>query len=107
MTLFLWAKIAETNVSEVWSTANATKNEVLIGECATLVTRNWEMFKTSRLFLVTTEVKGMMSLLRCPRMSQESATSKMKALLMWGNASSDDEVQIAGTIAFRDMVSLL
>ncbi|VDL31445.1 unnamed protein product [Hymenolepis diminuta] len=99
--------IAETNASEVWSAANATKNEVLIGVCAPLVAMNWEMFRTSQLFYVTTEVKGMMNLLGCPWMSQESAPSKVKALLMWRNASTDDEERTARTTAFRDMVSLL
>ncbi|VUZ48083.1 unnamed protein product, partial [Hymenolepis diminuta] len=99
--------IAETNVGEVWSAANATKNEDLIGVCAPLVARNWNIFRTSRLFYMNTEIKGMMSLLECPWMSQESATSKMKALLLWRNASRDDEVRTARTTAFRDMVSLL
>ncbi|VDL57752.1 unnamed protein product [Hymenolepis diminuta] len=72
-----------------------------------MVASKWDMFMTSRLYLVTTEIKGMMSLLGCPRMSQESATSKVKALVMWKNASTDDEVRTSGTIAFRDMVSLL
>ncbi|VUZ48079.1 unnamed protein product, partial [Hymenolepis diminuta] len=106
-TNFLCARIEETNVSEIWSAANTTKNEVLIGACAPLVAMNWEMFRTSRLFHVTTEVKGMMVLLECPRMSQKSAKSKVKALLDWRNASRDDEVQTARTTAFRDMVSLL
>ncbi|VUZ56207.1 unnamed protein product, partial [Hymenolepis diminuta] len=53
-TKFLCAKIVETNVSEVWSVANATKNEVLIEVCAPLVLMNWEMFRTSRLFHVIT-----------------------------------------------------
>ncbi|VUZ38826.1 unnamed protein product, partial [Hymenolepis diminuta] len=104
---FLCARIAETNVSEVWSAANATKNEVLIGVCAPLVAMNWEMSRTSRLFYVTTEVKGMMNLLGCPRMSQKSAAWKVKSLLEWRNASRDDEVRTARTTAFRDMVSLL
>ncbi|VUZ56648.1 unnamed protein product, partial [Hymenolepis diminuta] len=39
-TQFLCARIEETNMSEVWSTANATKNEVLIGVCAPLVAMN-------------------------------------------------------------------
>ncbi|VUZ38834.1 unnamed protein product, partial [Hymenolepis diminuta] len=65
------------------------------------------MFRTSRLFHVITEVKGMMILFECPRMSQKSAKSKVKALLDWRNASRDDEVQTARTIAFRDIVSLL
>ncbi|VUZ44876.1 unnamed protein product, partial [Hymenolepis diminuta] len=68
---------------------------------------NWEIFRTSQLFYVTTVVKGMMSLLRCPRMAQESATWKVKALLEWRNASRDDEVRTARTTAFRDMISLL
>ncbi|VUZ44088.1 unnamed protein product, partial [Hymenolepis diminuta] len=38
-TRFLFAMIEETNVSEVWSAANSTKNEVLIGVCAPLVAR--------------------------------------------------------------------
>ncbi|VUZ38581.1 unnamed protein product, partial [Hymenolepis diminuta] len=86
-TKFLCARIEETNVSEVWSAANATKNEILTGMCAPLVAMKWEMFRTSRLFYVTTQIKGMMSLLGCPRMSQESTTSKLKALLEWRNAS--------------------
>ncbi|VUZ44099.1 unnamed protein product, partial [Hymenolepis diminuta] len=106
-TKFLCAKIEETNVSEVWSAANATNNEVLIGACAPLVTMNWEIFRASRFFHVTTEIKGMMSLLDCPRMAQESVTSKVKALLEWRNASRDDEVRTARTTAFKDMVSLL
>ncbi|VUZ38838.1 unnamed protein product, partial [Hymenolepis diminuta] len=48
-TNFLCARIEETNVSEIWSAANTTKNEVLIGACAPLVAMNWEMFRTSRL----------------------------------------------------------
>ncbi|VUZ40681.1 unnamed protein product, partial [Hymenolepis diminuta] len=106
-TKFLCARIEETNACEVWLAANATKNEVLIGVCAPLVATNWEMFRTSRLFHVNTEIKGIMSLLGCPRMAQESATSKVKALLEWRNASRDDEVRTARTTAFRDMVSLL
>ncbi|VUZ56204.1 unnamed protein product [Hymenolepis diminuta] len=106
-TKFLCARIEETNVSEIWSAANATKNEVLIEVCAPLVAMNWEVFRTSRLFYVTTEIKGMMSLLGCPQMSQESTTSKLKALLEWRNASRDDEVRTARTTAFRDMASLL
>ncbi|VDL63437.1 unnamed protein product [Hymenolepis diminuta] len=39
-------------------------------------------------------------------MAQESATSKVKALLEWGNASRDDLARIARTSAFRDMISL-
>ncbi|VUZ56645.1 unnamed protein product, partial [Hymenolepis diminuta] len=53
-TKLLCARIEETNVSEVWLAANATKNEVLIGVYAPLVTMNWEMFATSRLFHVNT-----------------------------------------------------
>ncbi|VDL64034.1 unnamed protein product [Hymenolepis diminuta] len=106
-TKFLCARIEETNVSEVWSAANATKNEVLTGVCAPLVAMNWEMFRTSRLFHVNTEVEGMMSLLGCLRMAKVSVTSKVKALLEWRNASRDDEVRTARTTAFRDMVSLL
>ncbi|VUZ40677.1 unnamed protein product, partial [Hymenolepis diminuta] len=106
-TKFLCGRIEETNVSEVWSVANATKNEVLIGVCAPLVAMNWEMFRTSQIFHMNTEIKGMMSLLGCPRMAQESATSKVKALLEWRNASrDDDELRTARTTAFRDMVSL-
>ncbi|VDL58385.1 unnamed protein product, partial [Hymenolepis diminuta] len=101
-----YLRIEETNVSEVRSAANSKKNEVLIGMCASLVAMNWEMFRTSRLFHVTKEIKGMMSLLGCPQMAQESATSKVKALLMWRNASRDDEVRTACTTAFRDMVTL-
>ncbi|VUZ44514.1 unnamed protein product [Hymenolepis diminuta] len=67
---------------------------------------NWEMFRTSRLFHVTTEIKGMMSLLGCPRMAQESAILKVKALLTWRSASTDDEVRTTRTTAFRGMVSL-
>ncbi|VUZ38804.1 unnamed protein product [Hymenolepis diminuta] len=63
------------------------------------------MFRTSRLSHVTTEIKGMMSLLGCPRMAQESATSKVEALLTWRSASTDDEVRATRTTAFRDMVS--
>ncbi|VUZ40682.1 unnamed protein product, partial [Hymenolepis diminuta] len=106
-TMFLCARIEETNMSEVWSAANATKNEVLIGVCAPLVAMNWEMFRTSRLFHMNTEIKGMMSLLGCLRMAQESVTSNVKALLEWRNASRDDKVRSARTTAFRDMVSLL
>ncbi|VUZ56188.1 unnamed protein product, partial [Hymenolepis diminuta] len=103
---FLCATIEETNVSEVWSAANATKNDVLIGVCAHLVSMNWEMFRTSRLFHVTTEIKDMMSLLGCPRMAWESSKSKVNALIEWRNASSVDEVRTAHTTAFRDMVPL-
>ncbi|VUZ48093.1 unnamed protein product [Hymenolepis diminuta] len=39
---FLCARIEETNVSEVWSAANATKNEFLVEVCAPLVAVNWE-----------------------------------------------------------------
>ncbi|VUZ56192.1 unnamed protein product, partial [Hymenolepis diminuta] len=67
---------------------------------------NWEMFRTSRLFSVTTEIKGMMSLLGCPRMAQESTVTKVKALIEWRNASRDDEECTTRTTAFRDMVSL-
>ncbi|VUZ48107.1 unnamed protein product, partial [Hymenolepis diminuta] len=56
-TEFLCARIEETNVSEVWSAAKATKNEVLIGVCAPLVAMNWEMFRTPRPFYVTTDTK--------------------------------------------------
>ncbi|VDL58174.1 unnamed protein product [Hymenolepis diminuta] len=78
--------IEETNVSEVWSATNTTKNEVLIGVCAPLVAMNLKMFRTSRLFHVTTEIKGMMNLLGCPRMAQASTTSKVEAPLEWRNA---------------------
>ncbi|VUZ52652.1 unnamed protein product [Hymenolepis diminuta] len=61
------------------------------------------MFRRSRLFHVTTEIKGMISFLRCPRM----ATSKAEALLEWRNASRDEEVRATRTTAFRNMVSLL
>ncbi|VUZ44106.1 unnamed protein product, partial [Hymenolepis diminuta] len=44
-TKFLCARIEETKASEVWSPANATKNEILIGGCAPLVEMNWEMFR--------------------------------------------------------------
>ncbi|VUZ56210.1 unnamed protein product, partial [Hymenolepis diminuta] len=54
-TKFLCARIEETNVSEVWSVANATENEVLIGVCAPLVAMNWNMFRTSRHFHMNTE----------------------------------------------------
>ncbi|VDL57290.1 unnamed protein product [Hymenolepis diminuta] len=67
---------------------------------------NWEIFGTSRLLLVNTEIEGMMCLLRCPRMAQESATSIVKALLEWRNASRDNLARTASTTAFRDMVSL-
>ncbi|VUZ48091.1 unnamed protein product, partial [Hymenolepis diminuta] len=60
-TKFLCARIQETNVIEVWSAANATENEVLIGVCAPLVAMNWEMSRTSTIFYVATEVKGMTS----------------------------------------------
>ncbi|VUZ48080.1 unnamed protein product [Hymenolepis diminuta] len=106
-TKFLCVRIEETNVSEVWSAANATKNEDLIGVCAPLVAMNWEMFRISRLFHATTEIKGIMFLLGCPRMSQKSAKLIVKALIEWRNASRDDEVRTARTTAFRDMVSLL
>ncbi|VUZ38788.1 unnamed protein product, partial [Hymenolepis diminuta] len=99
--------IEETNVSEVWSAANATKNEVLIGVCAPLVAMNWEMFAPSRLFHVNTEIEGMMSLLGCTRMAEESGASIIKALLEWRNASRDDKTRTARTTAFRDMVSVL
>ncbi|VUZ40683.1 unnamed protein product, partial [Hymenolepis diminuta] len=46
-TKFLCARIEETRVSEVWSAANATANEILIGVFAPLVAMNWEMFRTS------------------------------------------------------------
>ncbi|VDL63201.1 unnamed protein product [Hymenolepis diminuta] len=45
-----YCRIEKTNVSEVWSSANATKNEVLIWVRAPLVVMNWEMWRTSRLF---------------------------------------------------------
>ncbi|VUZ44880.1 unnamed protein product, partial [Hymenolepis diminuta] len=60
-TNFLCDRIKEMNVREIWLAANATKNEVLIGVCAPLVAMNWEMFRTSRLFYVNTEIEGMMS----------------------------------------------
>ncbi|VUZ57306.1 unnamed protein product, partial [Hymenolepis diminuta] len=106
-TNFLCARIEETNVSEVWSAANATKNEVLIGVCAPLVAMKWEMFATSRLFHENTEVEGMMSLLGCPRMARKSGASIVKALLEWRNASRDDKTRTARTTAFTDMVPLL
>ncbi|VUZ44879.1 unnamed protein product [Hymenolepis diminuta] len=106
-TKFLCGRIEEINVSEVWSAANATKNEVLIVVCAPLVAKNWEMFRTSRLFHMNTEIKDMMSLLGCPRMARESVKSKVTALLEWRNALRDDEVRTARNIAFRDIVSLL
>ncbi|VDL63352.1 unnamed protein product [Hymenolepis diminuta] len=93
----------ETNVSEAWSAVNATK----IGVCAPLVAMNWQIFRTSRLFYVTTEVKGMMSLLGCPRMAYESAIPKVKALSEWRNASRNADVRTARTTAFRDMISIL
>ncbi|VDL63079.1 unnamed protein product [Hymenolepis diminuta] len=93
----------ETEVSEVWSAANATKNKDLIGMCSILVRMKWEMFRTSRIFHVNAEIRGMMSILGYPRMAQESATSEVKALLAWRNASRDDEVRTARTTAFKDM----
>ncbi|VUZ44513.1 unnamed protein product [Hymenolepis diminuta] len=52
---------------------------------------NWEMFRTSRLFHVTTEIKGLMNHFVCPRMARQSATSNVKTLLEWRYASRDDE----------------
>ncbi|VDL63640.1 unnamed protein product [Hymenolepis diminuta] len=104
---FLCAWIDEKNVSEVWSAANVTKNEDLIGLCTPLVARNWKNFRTFRHFHVATEIKGMMNLLGCPQMARESAKSKVEALIRWRNASRDDEERTARTNAFRDMVSLL
>ncbi|VUZ38651.1 unnamed protein product, partial [Hymenolepis diminuta] len=101
-TQFLCARIEETNVSEVWSAANTTANEVLIGVCAPLVAVNWKMFRTSKIFYVTTGIKGMMSLLGCLRMANVSVTSKVKALLEWRNASRDNLTRTARTTAFRD-----
>ncbi|VUZ38653.1 unnamed protein product [Hymenolepis diminuta] len=40
-TKFSCARIEEINVSEVWSAANATNNEILIGVCVPLVAMNW------------------------------------------------------------------
>ncbi|VUZ40734.1 unnamed protein product, partial [Hymenolepis diminuta] len=105
-TKFLCARIEETNVNDVWSVANATKNEFLIEVCSPLVAMNWEMFRTSRFFHMNTEIEGMMSLLGCPRMARESTITKLKALIEWRNASRDDEEYTARTTAFRDMVSL-
>ncbi|VUZ56230.1 unnamed protein product, partial [Hymenolepis diminuta] len=65
------------------------------------------MFRTSRLFHVTTEIKGMMSLLGCPRMAQAPATSKLETPIELRNALRDDEVRATRTTAFGDMVSLL
>ncbi|VUZ42152.1 unnamed protein product, partial [Hymenolepis diminuta] len=43
------AMIEETNVSEVWSSANATKNEFLFGVYVHLVALNWDyIFLTNR-----------------------------------------------------------
>uniref|UniRef100_A0A0R3SJC5 F-box/kelch-repeat protein n=1 Tax=Hymenolepis diminuta TaxID=6216 RepID=A0A0R3SJC5_HYMDI len=70
----------ETEVSEFWSAASATKNEDLIIVCSILVTMKWEMLKTSGVFHVNAEIKGMMSLLGCPRMTQKSETPKVEAL---------------------------
>ncbi|VUZ38814.1 unnamed protein product, partial [Hymenolepis diminuta] len=81
-------------------------NEVLIGAFAHLEAMNWEMFRISRLFHLTTDIKGMMSLLGCPRMFQKSAKLKVKALLEWRNASRDDKERTPRTTAFRDMISL-
>ncbi|VUZ41085.1 unnamed protein product, partial [Hymenolepis diminuta] len=106
-TKFLCARIEETNVSEVWSVANATKNELLIEVCAPLVSMNWKMFRTSRQFHRNTEMKGMMSLLGCPRMARESAKSKVEALIEWRNSARNDAEYIGRTTAFKDMVSLL
>ncbi|VUZ56197.1 unnamed protein product [Hymenolepis diminuta] len=47
-----------------------------------------------------------MSLLGCPRIAQVSATSKVKALLVWRNVSRDDLARTARTTASGDMVSL-
>ncbi|VDL58103.1 unnamed protein product [Hymenolepis diminuta] len=42
-------RIEETNVSEVWSSANATKNEFLFGVYVHLVALNWDyIFLTNR-----------------------------------------------------------
>ncbi|VUZ38776.1 unnamed protein product, partial [Hymenolepis diminuta] len=106
-TKFLCERIEETNVSEVWSAANATKNEVLIAMCAPLVAMNWEMFATSRLFHVNTEIEGMMSLLRCPEMTKQSDVSTVVALLNWRNASSDGTTHTDRTNAFTYMLPLL
>ncbi|VDL57349.1 unnamed protein product [Hymenolepis diminuta] len=95
----------ETEVSEDWSAANATKDEDLIGVCVPLVGMNWKMLRTSRLFYVTTEIKGMMSLLGCPRIAQMSAASKVKALLAWRSPSRDDEAQTARIATFKDVPS--
>ncbi|VDL61075.1 unnamed protein product [Hymenolepis diminuta] len=65
------------------------------------------MFRISGVFYVTTEIKGMMGLLGCPRMARESATLKVEALLTWRSASRDDEEYTTRTATFRDMVSLL
>ncbi|VDL63078.1 unnamed protein product [Hymenolepis diminuta] len=57
-TKFLRARTEVTNVTEVWSAANATKKELLIGMDAFLIPVNWDMLRTSRLFHVTTEIKA-------------------------------------------------
>ncbi|VUZ40643.1 unnamed protein product, partial [Hymenolepis diminuta] len=106
-TKFLCDRIEKINVGEVWSAANATKNEVLIGVCAPLVAMKWEMFATSRLFHENTEIEGMMSLLCCPEMAQESDVSRVMALLEWRDASRDEKTHTARTNAFTDMVPLL
>ncbi|VDL52293.1 unnamed protein product [Hymenolepis diminuta] len=86
------SKRTETEVSEDWSAANPTKNEDLIGVYSILVTMKWEMLKTSRIFHVNAEIKDVMSLLDCPRMTQKSPTPKVECYLAEGSKSATEQL---------------
>ncbi|VUZ51983.1 unnamed protein product [Hymenolepis diminuta] len=49
--------------------------------CSYPVVMNWRMFRTSRMFHMNVEAKGIMSLLGCSRMAQDSRTKTCQACL--------------------------
>ncbi|VUZ51982.1 unnamed protein product [Hymenolepis diminuta] len=73
--------------------------------CSYPVVMNWRMFRTSRMFHMNVEAKGIMSLLGCSRMAQDSRISKGEALLSFRKAPRDDEAHTYCTTAFRVVIS--
>ncbi|KAM3172215.1 hypothetical protein ACTXT7_015010 [Hymenolepis weldensis] len=115
---FLRTRVSNKNIIEIWSVANATRNEELIEICIPVIRANFQDLATNSRFCTSMEPDGMAVILSDPliekwnfnvssdKMDVEQGP-KLKAFSIWLNNSTSDEALDERVNRFQTLLDLL
>ena len=100
-------RIADFDLTQVWSLANATANMDLIEACLPLIQEQIDDLITNEAFIRGTEIDGMRSLIACMRGSGLEEDVKLNAITSWINAPTSVSDRSDREECFEDFLPLL